>query len=595
MDSNLKVTDQPQESSFYDLVSGDNVLSIPLFQRPYKWGKKNFDWLMNDVIDIQDDAAKSVFLGVIVCVMRGASPGRPIPWEVVDGQQRVTTLYLLLMSAAEILALNGHQADAAAIIGTYLLVRPLANNPVNTKLVPSFADRMQFKKLWDQVLAVPGLASDATMSSNPPKTPAPYGLSTGKMASQFAAMSKYLQRVFDDQGKPGIDQIVDITANRLSVVSISLRDPIVAPKIFERLNNRAELVTTADLVRNEVFSRGSDDPSVAQTVFETQWEPFVSKFSGVEGGLEKFLFPYGLILKPSVTKADLFSLIRTYWAQLSTPQDIINDLDKYVDAFLAVESGVPSPAFGVEINKQLSRIHRLGKPSSTYAFILRLCLAVKNNQIAVSEAVAILKVIEDFLFRRAICGIEPTGLHAVFKGLWGELMAPIGNPPAAPVVSVAVTAQLVRGAISSKPTVAWPGDQEFLDNIKNGDLYHRKVNSFAIREYDSSRPGDSPTDKFEIEHVLPQSADSLWQGIFGADYKKVLNTWANLVPLSQAMNPSVGAAQYATTKRQAFLTSMYCSARELATDCADWNPTNLANRADKIASWAILRWPTKRL
>lgn len=595
MDSSLKVTDQPQESSFYDLVAGDNVLSIPLFQRPYKWAKKNFDWLMNDVIDIQDDAAKSVFLGVIVCVARGASPGRPIPWEVVDGQQRVTTLYLLLMAAAETLAKKGHQSDGAAIIGTYLLVRPLANNPVNTKLVPSFADRSQFKHLWDQIMVVPGLASDATIVGNPPKTPPPYGGTEGKMTTQFAVITRYLSNVYAEKGKQGIDQIVEIAANRLSVVSISLRDPIVAPKIFERLNNRAELVTTADLVRNEVFSRGADDPSFAQTVFETQWEPFVAKFAGIDDGLEKFLFPYGLIIRSSVKKAELFGLIREHWGALNTPQEIISDMDQFVDVYLALECGKKSSSFDAALNDQLSRIHRIGKPSSTYAFIFRLCLAVKRTDVESSVAVEILRVIEDFLFRRAICGYEPTGLHAVFKGLWNELFEPVGEPPIRPAVVDAVTAKSVRAAISSKSTVPWPNNEEFVENIKRGDLYRRKVNTFAIREYDNDCPGDSPRDTFEIEHVLPKAAGDEWQRIFGNDYKKYLNTWANLVPLSEAMNPSVGNSGYTTVKRAAFQNSMYASARKLAADYSDWTQESMEHRADAISNWAISRWPTTRI
>jgi len=80
----LKVTDQPQESSFFDMVGGDNVLSIPLFQRHYRWQQRNLQWLWDDMIDIRDEATKSVFRGVVVCVSRGALPGRPIPWEIVD-------------------------------------------------------------------------------------------------------------------------------------------------------------------------------------------------------------------------------------------------------------------------------------------------------------------------------------------------------------------------------------------------------------------------------------------------------------------------------------------------------------------------------
>ena len=104
MDVHLRVTDTPDESSFADLVSGDNVLSIPLFQRPYRWNNRHLMPLLDDIQAVRDEVSNSAFLGVIVSYSRGTGPGRPVTWEIVDGQQRVTTLYLSVMVAAEVAA-----------------------------------------------------------------------------------------------------------------------------------------------------------------------------------------------------------------------------------------------------------------------------------------------------------------------------------------------------------------------------------------------------------------------------------------------------------------------------------------------------------
>ena len=135
MDANLKFTDEQGETSFRDTVSGDNILTIPLFQRPYRWTRQNLDWLWRDINEIRDEAAKSEFMGVIVAVQRSAKPGRPIPWEIVDGQQRLITFYLFVLAAVEVTARSGEHTAAANLAGTYLLVRRMADNPVNTKLV----------------------------------------------------------------------------------------------------------------------------------------------------------------------------------------------------------------------------------------------------------------------------------------------------------------------------------------------------------------------------------------------------------------------------------------------------------------------------
>ncbi|MFN7984945.1 MAG: DUF262 domain-containing protein [Vicinamibacterales bacterium] len=432
MDVALKVTDQPQESSFFDLVSGDNVLSIPLFQRPYRWSQRNLDWLLDDVADIRAGLGKSCFLGVVVTVSRGASPGRPIPWEIVDGQQRLSTLYLLLMAATDVAARNQQLTWAAGVIGTYLLVRPLADNPVNTKLIPSFNDRTQFKNIWDSILAIPNLASQPSVAANLPRPPAPSGPEAGALSAQFGRMRRRLQTLVAEGGHEALSKTVEIAASKLSVVAISLRDPMVAPKIFERLNNRAELVTVADLVRNEVFARASDDAAQAAYVFSNHWEPFTAKFARIDNGLEKFLFPYGLILNRQLTKADLFSQLRSHWQALQTPSAIIADMQRLVGPFLTLEGGISDLDAAPEVQIRLDRIYRLGRPSSIFAFLIRLSSAVKEGEVSPQVAASAIDVLESFLFRRAICGIEPTGLHAVFKGLWVELTQGDGAPESRP-------------------------------------------------------------------------------------------------------------------------------------------------------------------
>lgn len=582
MDVTLKVTDQPQESSFSDLVSGDNVLSIPLFQRAYRWSQRSLDLLFDDVSEISSDVTKSCFLGVVVCVSRGALPGRPVYWDIVDGQQRLSTLYMSVLAAAEIAARNNQIRLAADIMGTYLLVRPLADNPVNTKLVPSYADRMQFKKIWDNIMAIPSLATDPTIVANPPRPPSPSGAEDGPFLKQYQRILRRFGTFWQEGQQTVLSLKLQILTSKLSVVTISLRDPFVAPKIFERLNNRAELVTVADLVRNEVFLMASQDPARAIHVFTNHWEPFVQRFIRIDNGLEKFLFPYGLVLDHSVTKAELFNVIRTHWKNLESPETIIADMQRFASTFIALELGISDIELPDRLQVRINRIHRLNRPSSTYAFIFNLIAAVKAHTIAVDTVVDVLDVIDTFLFRRAVCGIEPTGLHAVFKGLWKELTS--GDRP------IGITADTVRKAISDKPTVFWPTNAQFEDAIRTGDLYNRRVAKYALREYESATEGESPMDDFNIEHICPQTPTPTWTNTFADKYNELVHTWANLIPLTPRMNDDAGQEPY-TLKKQEYSQSVFVSARVIAEEYSNWTPIEVANRANTIVRWALVRWP----
>jgi hypothetical protein len=583
VDVSLKVTDQPQESSFFDMIGGDSVLSIPLFQRPYRWAERNLDWLFEDIDDVRLGVTRSCFLGVVVCVSRGASPGRPIPWEVVDGQQRLSTVFLLLMAATEVAAKNKEYNYAAGVLGTYLLVRPMADNPINTKLLPSIADRAQFKRIWDGILSIGELMSEPSVVGNKPRPPAPTGSDEGAMYRQYVRIRRNLMSQWSTNGNglAWLQAFVEVTTSKLSVVSITLRDPMVAPKIFERLNNRAELVTVADLVRNEVFALTSGDAITAQHVFTNLWEPFSLRFHSLDKGLEKFLFPYGLIFNKNLTKAELFSNIRTRWLTLGTPDAIIEDMRKYAGTFLALEAGTPEIELPVSIQEKVDRIHRLGKPSSVYSFVMRLIHEFKEGSLEEANCAEILDVLECFLFRRALCGIEPTGLHAVFKGLWSEL-----SPGA-------VSAKAMHEIISSKPTVSWPSNDIFGDAIRTTNLYARKVNKYALHEYESACEGESPSDDFQIEHICPQTATDGWIGSFGERYESLVNTWANLIPLTGRMNVGAGQLPF-VEKTEEYANSIFASTRLIADKYTSWTPPDVDTRAEHLVEWALTRWKWDR-
>lgn len=582
MDVNLRVTDTPDESSFADLVSGDNVLSIPLFQRPYRWTGKHLTLLLDDVQAIREEVSNSAFLGVIVSYSRGTGPGRPVTWEIVDGQQRVTTLYLAVMAAAEIAARRDNIDWAADVIGTYLLVRPLASNPINTKLVPSYADRAQFAILWQRLVDVPGLKHHKSLTFNAPMPPPTSGSAQGEMIAQYERLKRILMKIHTDDGQVALETFINVITRHLSFVSISLRDPAVAPKIFERLNARAEPVTIADLVRNEIFSRSGDDVIHAQHVFNTYWEPFSHAFKSANTDLEKFLFPYGLIGNPNVKKADLFPQLRVQWSKLQSPQDIIADLDRYRGTFLAVETGQSDKSLTPAVNGRLKRIYAVGRPSSTYSFIVQLIENLRLEKVTEATTVEILDALESFLFRRAVMGIEPTGLHAAFKGLWAELME--NSSPEN------LSAEAFWARLAGKPTIKWPSDDEFAAAIQTEALYRRKVCPYALSEHERSLRGETASDTSEIEHVAPQSPTDHWREQLGESYERLVHTWGNLIPLSEKMNPTVGQKPFAQ-KRDDFALSKFANARHVASSYSEWTAEIIEARNREIAKWAVTRWP----
>ena len=114
---------------------------------------------------------------------------------------------------------------------------------------------------------------------------------------------------------------------------------------------------------------------------------------------------------------------------------------------------------------------------------------------------------------------------------------------------------------------------------------------FLLTEFDRDLPGDVPTDKPTIEHILPQSKGKPGWEAFEDVHDAVIDTWANLVPLSQPLNASLQADPYSAKQERYMLESMWATPRRVASDYNDWSPATLSARGKEIAKWAVRRWP----
>ncbi len=209
---------------------------------------------------------------------------------------------------------------------------------------------------------------------------------------------------------------------------------------------------------------------------------------------------------------------------------------------------------------------------------MQLSNSLKSEEVNPVDGIAILDVVESFLVRRAICGHEPTGLHAVFKKLWTECMA-------------MPTAAKVTEEIRKHRTVVWPNNEEVMSAVRGRALYGSSVTGYVLSEWNRSLGGDQPGIPHWIEHVLPDKPDKEWFELFTVhDHEKMRHLLANLLPLSQEMNQSLGNAPY-SQKRQVYLNdSGFKATRKFAEEYTTWTPKQLGERSDALASWVVNRW-----
>jgi hypothetical protein len=210
---------------------------------------------------------------------------------------------------------------------------------------------------------------------------------------------------------------------------------------------------------------------------------------------------------------------------------------------------------------------------------MNLSVAISSGEVEELNALETMSVLDSFLIRRALCGHEPTGLHAVFKGLWGEVK---GKP----------TAENVSVRLAARKTVQWPSTKEVAESVRTIPLYHTSIDRYVLMQYDESLGGDDVAAlTMWIEHVLPQAASKNWPQFSAAEHTRQKDLFANLIPLTSQMNGQLQTSAYSVKAPKFESMSAFTSARTFAKNHPDWTPTELDARSAELADWCVKRWP----
>lgn len=567
------------------------IYQTPLFQRKYVWGRKQLTELMGDIQVVLDGLVETRFLGAVVLSAGRAVPGKATTSLIVDGQQRLTTLFLLIAAIAELAAPlpDGEDLVEEAIDA---IVNRVGKTKGRPKLEPTLQDRRQFEEIVRRLEPViAGLGLKLPLILHPP-----YGPADGNLKAAFGLVLHGLNKNLEAAEKsapPGkgdkakleyLTSLFDVLANHLKFVAISLGDDDDPHQVFDRLNSAGIKLKVSDLVRNEVFERLSDDPAAAEALANGAWRKFEDELGDT---LEDFVFTYGLIKRPTTTKGRLLQELREVWSKPATltAKAILDDMARYVQPFLLVaqrDSTKALPALSRSLPKatraQAERLRMMPIPASVYPFATMAVKAVADGTLADAEAAKSLRLVESFLIRRAFAGLEPTGLHVVFKSAWG---ATSGN-----------AAKLVK-AIEDRQTVSFPDDKDFEKAIRTRPVYTMRLMPYVLRAYEASLKGDQipASSSLSIDHVMPQSLKAGWTRITPAQHSKLKDTWANLVPLTTPQNSSKNNLPWAKVRNGLLAESIWKTPRGLAQKYKTWGPTEIGERADLLVAWANKTWP----
>lgn len=551
------------ETRLRALLDGQQHYVIPLFQRPYSWQRNDWETLWTDIIETyRSSPVGGHFLGPVVSKSQPGTPEGVSPYIVIDGQQRLTTLSIIIAALRD--RVGRTNTAASERIADLCLINRYAKDDYHYKILPTQADRAAYF---------------AVINGEEPSDDAE-GPSLIRQAFDFFFDALGRSADEDDDEPIDLTRIERLLLDEVEVVSITLGDQDNEYRIFESLNWKGAPLSQADLLRNYFFMRIPTDDQ--QSLYDNVWLPMQAMLDS--NSLADFFRYQYMSTGRFVREKDIYLKWREDLERLE-PGELaakMRELAGYARYYKRLIDPGSEP--NLAVRQGLERLNRWGG-QTMYPFVLWLYEGAGGRGVDSTVMSRVLRLIESYLVRRLFCGIPTAGSNRFFMELVTQV--PDGN-----------VFEAVRQALA-QPTGRrrWPKDREFCEGLASYELYEgsrseqrRLVLEALEQDYAHKEPVDLRG--LTVEHVMPQDLTDDWRRALGPDassiHTRLLHTLGNLT--LTGYNPELSNRPF-SEKRGLFQESKLEMNREIAEE-TDWGPEQIRSRADRLAERAVQVWPS---
>lgn len=587
------------EANAYDLnaiFSKDCRYVVPLFQRPYVWDQETqWEPLWQDLVAVTERKGSGKeelphFLGAVVLEQVKTPTGATETRQVIDGQQRFTTLQILVTALRDFVRGQGVDQAARALEKLCLNDDPLARDPDHKfKVWPTNQDREAFRRVM--TAGSPEALCEAYERQDRVhhlghRIPDAY-------LYFYAAAERWLASKSGASVEERLTDLALAVRGGLKVVVIDLGEKDDAQVIFETLNARGTPLLPADLVKNFLFRAAEDAGEPVDGLYREYWRPFDE-----EAGFWRTEVRHGRISRPridsflqyyltletrdEVPASQLFETFRRLVADRSDrkPSDHLRSLCRYGAIFRGLTE-TPND------RPEATFLYRLETLDTTtiYPLLLRV-FAELGGEAHARERRAILRDLESYLVRRVICGYTTKNYNRIFLDVMGWCE------------SHGYTAESLRGYLGglAGDSVRWPTDDELRSAWMTHELYRgllRRRLRMILEALNEALASEFSEDveikgKLTVEHILPQSWQTHWplpadlspaQRVEAIEARnKALHRIGNLTLLNKKLNPKLSNSAW-TVKRPTILEHSSLALNRHFQDVQEWSESRIDERS----------------
>ena len=549
-----------RKGNIYEILNGNRQFLIPVYQRFYSWDIDQCKRLWNDIVEMQRKGKAGHFVGSIVNIAEQAMPTGVQKYMIIDGQQRMTTLTLLLLALRDYAIKNPSDTTInARRIDNMLLKNEYESGDERYKLLLTETDRDILISLVEEKPISESIRSRLIEN---------YNFFANKLADKEIQPAE----VYESIGKL---QIVNITLDR------AVDD---AQAIFESLNSTGKELSESDLIRNYVLM--GLEPSEQTYVYEHLWRPMEQLFIyETQGTVMDAFFRHYLTMKLSriPKQGRVYEEFKLYHlnCEFGTIRELCQDLLEYAKYYTNI---VFKRNSDTDLKKLYEDIIDL-RMEVSYPFLLKIHHDCREGLITSDELKEILRLCISYVLRRAICEIPTNSMNKTFATLKNYIR------PDDYLNSVKAF------FVMQDTYKEFPDNDKFEGAFENRDIYNMRARNYILsrlENFDNKAP--IIIENYTIEHIMPQNKNlSLeWQADLGAEWqdvqKKYLHTIGNLTltaynseisdrPFLEKMDMAGGF------KESALRLNKYVILQN------KWNQKHIQERAKELAKKAESIWP----
>ncbi|MBT9775382.1 DUF4268 domain-containing protein [Clostridium sp. MCC353] len=467
---------------------------IPVYQRNYDWRTENCKQLYNDLVTVVKSHRKSHFFGSIVSVYN--PDGENDEFMVIDGQQRLTTVSLLLLAMYNLLEYKVIVAAKASLserIYEEYLVDKWQDKETRIKLKPVKNDQKAFARLFDDD-AVHIKESNLTINYN-----------------------YFYERI--QKQEVTVDELFDAIC-RLEIINITLNQDDNPQLIFESLNSTGVALSEGDKIRNFILM---GLPTKEQNDFYEKYWNRIEICTDYD--VSSFIRDYLSVKQQMIpSQSKVYFTFKAFVEESGfTIEELLKELLFYARLYEVLLKG------NIQDKRLNSCIYRLNRLETTITrpFFLEVLRLQNEGKLTVAETSDIFLTIENYLFRRTMCDLPTNALSKIFLLLHREIIRFDGTDAEYP-------AKFKYALLSKRERARFPDDAEFASALAERQVYlmnsknkiyllERFENYGTLEDKDVYRHLDDGD--FSVEHIMPQHLTSVWVRELGEDYERIHEVW----------------------------------------------------------------------